>query len=149
MNVGCSLSDKVLAFMLLDAANLTNMEKNLVLTGVRYEEADLLGQMESALRKFVGRSFLSGDVERVEDSTYLTADNLEKVLFNKGWVKKKDNKKKREAADPTGAQSRKKNWTGKDGKIAKCLNADVNTKKIASARVLSILLTNVLTRKKR
>ena len=105
--------------MLLDAANLSNIEKNLVLTGVKYEEANLLEQMESALRKFVGRSVLSGDVERVEDSTYLTADNVEKVLFNKGWVKKKD-KKKREAVDPPGAQAGKKNWTGKDGKVAKC-----------------------------
>ena len=119
VNVGCSLSDKVLAFMLLDAANLSNIEKNLVLTGVSYEEANLLEQMEKALRKFVGRSVLSGDVERVEDSTFLTADNVEKVLFNKGWVKKKD-KMKREAGDPPGPQARKKNWTGKDGKVAKC-----------------------------
>ena len=119
VNIGCSLSDKVLTFMLLDAANLSNIEKNLVLTGVKYEEANLLEQMEKALRKFVGRSVLSGDVERVEDSTYLTADNVEKVLFNKGWVKKKD-KKKREAADPPDVQARKKSWTGKDGKVAKC-----------------------------
>ena len=119
VNVGCSLSDKVLAFMLLDAANLSNIEKNLVLTGVKYEEANLLDQMEKALRKFVGRSVLSGEVERVEDSTFLTADNVEKVLFNKGWVKKKE-KKKREAGDPPGAHTRKKNWTGKDGKVAKC-----------------------------
>ena len=119
VNVGCSLSDKVLAFMLLDAANLSNIEKNLVLTGVKYEEANLLDQMEKALRKFVGRSVLSGEVERVEDSTFLTADNVEKVLFNKGWVKKKD-KKKREAGDPPGAHAMKKNWTGKDGKVAKC-----------------------------
>jgi hypothetical protein len=95
VNIGCSLSDKVLAFKLLDAANLTNMEKNLVLTGVKYEEADLQGQMENALRKFVGRSVLSGDVESIEESTYLTADNLEKVLFNKGWVKKKRKEEKR------------------------------------------------------
>ena len=36
VNIGCSLSDKVLAFKLLDAANLSNMERNLVLTGVNY-----------------------------------------------------------------------------------------------------------------
>ena len=41
---------------------------------------DLRGQMEIALKKFVGRSVLSGDVERVEDSTYLTSDNVEQVL---------------------------------------------------------------------
>ena len=64
VNIGCSLSDKVLAFKLLDAANLSNMEKNLVLTGVNYEMIDLRGQMEIALKKFVFRSVLSGDVER-------------------------------------------------------------------------------------
>ena len=33
---------------------------------------------------------------------------------------KKKEKKKREAGDPPGAHTRKKNWTGKDGKVAKC-----------------------------
>ena len=68
VNVGCSLSDKVLAFKLLDASNLTNIERNLVLTGVNYEEANLLAQMETSLKKFVGRSVLSGDVERTVEA---------------------------------------------------------------------------------
>ena len=34
-------------------------------------------------------------------------------------MKKKD-KKKREAGDPPDVQAKKKNWTGKDGKVAKC-----------------------------
>ena len=73
------------------------------MTEVKYKEANLLEQ-EKALRKFVGRSVLSGvDVERVEDSTYLTPDNVQKVLFNKDWVKKKD-KMKREVGDPPSAQ---------------------------------------------
>ena len=103
VNIGCSLSDKVLAFKLLDAANLSNMERNLVLTGVNYGMIDLRGQMEIALKKFVGRSVLSGDVERVEDSTYLTSDNFEQVLAMKGWVKKGGKTKKREGSPETGA----------------------------------------------
>ena len=70
--MGCSLSDKVLAFKLLDAANLSSIERNLVLTGVDYEAAGLKDQMEAALRKFVGRSVLSGEVKRIEDSTLVT-----------------------------------------------------------------------------
>ena len=53
VNVGCQLSDKVLAFKLLNAANLSNIERNLVLTGVNYDAKDLKNQMEAALKKFV------------------------------------------------------------------------------------------------
>ena len=63
VNIGCSLSDKVLAFKLLDAANLSNIERNLVLTGVDYDKTNLKDQMEAALRKFVGRYALSGEVD--------------------------------------------------------------------------------------
>ena len=41
VNIGCSLSDKVLAFKLLDASNLDNIQRNLVLTGVNYEKSQL------------------------------------------------------------------------------------------------------------
>ena len=118
VNVGCQLSDKVLAFKLLNAANLSNIERNLVLTGVNYEAKDLKNQMEAALKKFVGRSALSGGVERTEDSTFLTEDNFEQVLVAKGW--KKPNKKKRNASPAKMEENKKKNWVGKDGKVAKC-----------------------------
>ena len=42
VNIGGSLSsDKVLAFKLLDASNLDNIQRNLVLTGVNYEKSQL------------------------------------------------------------------------------------------------------------
>ena len=41
VNIGCSLSDKILAFKLLDASNLDNIQRNLVLTGVNYEKSQL------------------------------------------------------------------------------------------------------------
>ena len=55
-NIGCVLPDKVLAFKLLDAANLSQLERNLVLTGVYYTESEILKQMQTALKKFIGRS---------------------------------------------------------------------------------------------
>ena len=87
-NIGCELPDKVLSFKLLDAANLTSIERNLVLTGVDYKEAELLDQMQTALKKFIGRSALGQKEEQSSvDSTYLTADNFETVLLSKGWTK--------------------------------------------------------------
>ena len=130
VNVGCSLSDKVLAFKLLDAANLSSIERNLVLTGVNYEAAGLKDQMEAALRKFVGRSVLSGEVKRIEDSTFVTSDNLEQVLLSKGWTK---HRKKRNASPNTDLASKtkveKRNWIGKDGKIAKCFKCKCDHEK--------------------
>ena len=79
--------DKVLAFKLLDAANLSQLERNLVLTGVDYLETNILDQMQTALKKFIGRSALGEAEVKNEDSTYLTADNFEKVLLSKGWRK--------------------------------------------------------------
>ena len=37
---------------------LSQIERNLVLTGVYYTGADLLDQMQTALKKFIGRSAL-------------------------------------------------------------------------------------------
>ena len=59
------------------------MEKNLVLTGVNYEQDNLKSQMVNALRKFVGRNMFSEDEAGIEDSTCLTTDNLEQVFFSK------------------------------------------------------------------
>ena len=58
--VGCDLTDKMLAFVLLDAASLSAVQTNLVLTGVDYGEENLLEQMQNALKKFLGRSAVGG-----------------------------------------------------------------------------------------
>ena len=68
VNIGCTLSDKVLAFKFLDAANLSNMERNLVLTAINYEQDKLQDQMENALKKLIGRTVLCGDMTWSEDS---------------------------------------------------------------------------------
>ena len=61
--------------------------------------------MERARRKFVGRNAFSGDVTGVEDSTYLTSENLEQVLLSKGWTKPKSKpsepKKRNASSDVT------------------------------------------------
>ena len=57
-NISCVFPDEFLSFKLLDAANLSQIERNLVLTGVDYTGANLLGQMQTALQKFIGRSAL-------------------------------------------------------------------------------------------
>ena len=96
------------------------MDKNLVLTGVYYEEDNLRSQMENALRKFVGRNMFAGEPSgsTVEDSTYLTSENLEQVLISKGWTKpQKGDPKKRK---PSENSSGKKNWIDKEGRVAKC-----------------------------
>ena len=51
--VGCTLSDKVKAFVLLKAVNISSLEKNLVLTGVNYESDQMMAEMENALKKFL------------------------------------------------------------------------------------------------
>ena len=130
-NIGCVLPDKVLSFKLLDAANLSQIERNLVLTGVDYKEAELLEQMQTALKKFIGRSALGQKEEQgSEDSTYLTADNFETVLLSKGWTKPRGGsrsggrgrggKRERDPSDDQIREKRRKNFIGKDGKVSKC-----------------------------
>jgi hypothetical protein len=63
------------------------LERNFVLTGVDYTESEILKQMQTALKKFIGRSAIGETEVKNEDSTYLTADNFEKVLLAKGWKK--------------------------------------------------------------
>ena len=62
-NNGCEMSDMVLAFNLLDTADLSEMDRKLVLTGVNYSEGKskktLLTQMKDALKKFVGRAVVA------------------------------------------------------------------------------------------
>ena len=86
-NIGCLLPEKVLAFKILDAANLYKFDINVVLPGVDYVETNILDQMQTALKKFIARSALGEAEVKNEDSTYLTADNFEKVLLSKGWRK--------------------------------------------------------------
>ena len=97
-NSDCEMSDMVLAFSLLDTSDLSEMDTKLVLTGVNYSEGKekktLLSQMKDALKKFVGRTVISSNegetkAVKVEESTFITTDNLERVLMMQGWKKPK------------------------------------------------------------
>ena len=72
-------------FRYIDAASLSQIERTLVLTGDDYTGANLLDQMQTAFKKFIGRSTLGQKEEQSSvESAYLTAENFETVLLSKG-----------------------------------------------------------------
>ena len=83
---GCEMSDQVLAYKLLHAMDLTDMDKKLVLTGVDYavgkEKKNMLSQMAASLKKFVGRGMVGAD-----DQVIKAEEEMEKVFIAKGWKK--------------------------------------------------------------
>ena len=91
--VGCDYSDIILAFKLLQDSNLEDMEIKLVLTGVNYtvgkEKKNLLDQVVESLKKFKGRSVVSGgfsenqQIDVKVEPTWLT--EAQHVLLAKGW----------------------------------------------------------------
>ena len=94
--VGCEYSDIILAFKLLQDSNLQEMEVKLVLTGVNYtegkEKKNLMDQVIESLKKFKGRSAVSGgnnssssssiQVEVKSEPTWL--NEAQHVLISKG-----------------------------------------------------------------
>ena len=84
---GCEMSDQVLAYKLLSAMNLKEMECKLVLTGVDYNTGktskNLLAQMMSSLKKFVGHSVIQSTEHAVKvDPVYMTKSEMEKCLLS-------------------------------------------------------------------
>ena len=75
----CDISDKVKAFKLLKAAKVTQIERQLVIGGVNYEDGktkkDLETQTKNSLKKFIGRSVLD-DIEEEDEKTYVTREEL-------------------------------------------------------------------------
>ena len=57
---GCVLADMVLAFKLLQACKLSDIETNLVLTGINFDlgrsKENVLHQTKESLKKFIGRA---------------------------------------------------------------------------------------------
>ena len=121
-NNGCEMSDMVLAFSLLDTSELSEMDRKLVLTGVNYtegkEKGTLLSQMKDALKKFVGKSVISSAEEgtkpvQVEDATYITSENLERVLLMKGWKPEKRARTRSKSLPPGSSGTGNPNYKGK------------------------------------
>ena len=120
---------------------------------------ELTIKQQPALKKFVRRSTLSGEVEQKVDSTYVTVDNLEQVLLAKVWSKPKKkpkdpNRGQKIEASPNNQDGSSTNYNRKKNplvKISKSLNASfalVITKNPVSALVCTICLTNAQRKKK-
>ena len=102
-----------LTFELLQACNISEIEVQLVLTGVDYKEGkekkNLLSQMKESLKKFVGRSVIDGKNEKLKavESTYVTREEMTLLL--------KQNKKKRKVSnsEQKEGEGRNANYKGK------------------------------------
>jgi hypothetical protein len=129
--VGCDFSDTILAFKLLQDANLSEMDIKLVLTGVDYSagktKKDLLDQLTKSLKKFKGRSVMAGNnsashVDVKVEPTWLTAD-AHHVLVSSGWMPPAKGPRRRSRSVSPQRSSKylgKKNRLGSDFLPIKC-----------------------------
>ena len=121
-----AVCSQVLSFKLLDTANLSQIDRKLVLTGVDYTRANLIDQIQTALKKFIGRSALGQKEEQSSlESTYPSADNFKTLLLSKGRTKPRGGGRggKRTRILIRAEQSqekRRKNFIDRDGKVNKC-----------------------------
>ena len=131
---GCDMSDQVLSYKLLSAMNLKEMECKLVLTGVDYvsgkTEKNLLAQMMSSLKKFVGHSVIQSSEQAVkEEPVYMTKVEIEKCLLtyhqkNQGrggrGGGRRDRTRSKSLPESSNSYKGKKNPLGSDFKPLKC-----------------------------
>ena len=126
---GCEYTDTILGLKLLQDSKLNDIDTKLVLTGVNYESAktnkDLLSQIKNSLKKFNGRSIVSGNQEQLAvavktEPTFLS--EMEEVFLTKGWKPPSKGRRRSRSASPTRERNYKgkKNRLGEDGKPLKC-----------------------------
>ena len=125
---GCKLPDIILAFKVLSAAQLKEIDTKLVLTGVDYEKGKekgtLLHQMKESLKKFKGRGVLGAKEETKPVAAYMT-EATEQVLISKGW-KPPPQRKRSTSTPPAGGGGERSNYKGRknglgaDGLPIKC-----------------------------
>ena len=114
--------DEIQAFKLLEGSKTTELEKKMIVSCVKYEGsgADLLGDMEKAMRKHAGemKSLGRSNLEKisVEEVEALAAENLE-VFKAAGYSK---GGRRRSYSDSTNTGSEGKNPKGRDGKTLRC-----------------------------
>ena len=118
---GCEYPDKILGFKLLEAANLNDMERNLVLTGVDFAaaktEKTLEKQVSASLKKFKGRSILCGG-ENNNSSLAVKAEptwvaEIESVFLAKGWQPPEKKGSRRRSRSESPIRSRNPNYRGR------------------------------------
>ena len=126
---GCEFSDTVLAFSLLEACKLSEIDEKFILTAVDFktgkEKKDLLAQIKLSLRKFQSRDKVSSNErEKIRVDETLVA-NLKEALVSEGW--KPPGRRRSYSDSDTGGLARnstnyrgKKNPLGGDGKPVKC-----------------------------
>ena len=130
---GCEYSDTLLAFRLLEATNLSEMDEKFVLTGINYEEArtkkNLCNQFKASLKKFQGRKTVSSEDKVRYDPALVSS--IAQVLISEGWKKPPANIKtrRRSNTDPGPPPSdlqrpkykgKKNPLSRKDGSQLKC-----------------------------
>ena len=124
---GCVYSDTLIAFRLLEATVLGDMDEKFVLTGVDYKEAvkekNLYEQIKTSLKKFQGRNDFVGEERGMRYDPTLVAEVAE-VLLTQGW--KKPGGRRRSSTDPgDGCEPNfRKNPLDKDGKPKHCFKCD-------------------------
>ena len=89
-SAGCVYSDTLIAFRLLEATVLNDMDEKFVLTGVDYkivkEQHNLYDQVKWSLKKFQGRNTVVGDERGILYDPALVAGVAE-ALVAQGWRK--------------------------------------------------------------
>ena len=134
-NVECEYSDLILAFKLLQASRLNEMDTKLVLTGVNYKEGkakkDMLEQVKESLKKFKGRSVVVLDEKRTVQINDTLVSDMEEVLISKGWKPPmKERRRSRSVSPPRSIPKTnnnnnykgRKNMLGADRLPMKCHN---------------------------
>ena len=98
-NADCTYSDLILAFKLMQASKLNEIETKLVLTGVNYaegkEKKNLLKQVKDSLKKFKGRPVVMDDRRAVQTNDTYVSSEMEEVFISKGWKPPNNNKQRR------------------------------------------------------
>ena len=89
-SAGCVYSDVLLAFRLLEATKINEMDEKFVLTGIDFpvakERSNLYEQMKCSLKKFHGRKMVTGEGVSLKYDPALIASVTE-ILVAQGWKK--------------------------------------------------------------
>ena len=129
-SANCEYSDVILAFKLLQASKLNEIETKLVLTGVDYASGktnkNLLKQVKESLKKFKGRPVVLDDRRAVQvNDTFVT--EIEEVLLAKGWKPPAKQRRRSRSLSPARSKSAKK--TGSQSPARNSKNPNYKGKK--------------------
>ena len=132
--VGCEFSDLILAFKLLQASKLNEIDTKLVLTGVNYAEGkdkkNMMEQVKDSLKKFKGRPVVLDDKRGGVQINDTLVSEMEEVLLSKGWKPPRKERRRSRSVSPPRSSSfsnqknsnykGKKNPLGENRKPLKC-----------------------------